>query len=289
MISPRARASVAHAEHRANRGHAEPVSIAGMRRSLPHAAGPVALTVLLACTGTPRSSDAPSPAGSGPVAPASTASTASAVPPSAPTPTASALPTLPAGVPSTYPRDVPAGDVPLRALIPRGTAPEGSWYARTPTGDAIVVAYARRGPDPFRAQRGFVVWRRSAGVAPFWRAIAGVGHAADEGVASTRILIADVTGDGVPDALVNEITGGSGACGTWRVVELEGGAELWNRGLCDAQVVPAADPAGIEITRAVFGPGDAHCCPGATRTTVLTYAGDGRWVVAATKLTPTGA
>ncbi len=262
-----------------------------MRRSLPHAAGPLALTLLLACTGTPRSSDASAPTGSGPAATASPS--ASAVKPSAPTPTTSAAPrrrtTLPAGVPSTYPRDVPAGDVPLRALIPRGTTPEGSWYARTPTGDAIVVAYAGRGPDPFRARRGFVVWRRSAGVAPFWRAIAGVGHAADEGVASTRVLIADVTGDGVPDALVNEITGGSGACGTWRVVELERGAELWNRGLCDAQVVPSADPAGLEITRAVFAPGDAHCCPSATRTTVLTYAGDGRWSSISTKATPAGA
>ncbi len=44
---------------------------------------------------------------------------------------------------------------------------------------------------------------------------------------------------------------------------------------------------GLEITEAVYAPGDAHCCPSAFRTTVLTYAGDGRWTVASKTVTPT--
>lgn len=195
-------------------------------------------------------------------------------------------PELPPGVPATYPKDLPSGDVPLRALIPRGTEVDGSWYATTSAGEAILVAFARPGDDPFRAERGFVVWRRLAQDPP-WVARFGVVHPAEEGVVSTRALIADLTGDGSPDALVNEVTGGSGTCGIWRVVELSTGTEVWNRTLCDAQVLPSADPVGIAITEAVFEPGDAHCCPSGTRTTVLTYRGEARWTVVSNAVTPT--
>ena len=104
---------------------------------------------------------------------------------------------------------------------------------------------------------------------------------------TTQVLTADVTGDGSPEALVNEVTGGSGSCGTWRVLDLASGAEIWRRSMCDARVAPSAHPLGLEITEAVYAPGDAHCCPSALRTTVLTYAGDGRWTVASKTVTPT--
>lgn len=182
---------------------------------------------------------------------------------------------------------MPSGDVPLHTLIPEGATTDGSWYATTSAGEAILVAYALPGSDPFHAERGFVVWRRFTDDPP-WRAMYGVAHPADDGVVSTQALIVDLTGDGSPDALVNEITGGSGTCGTWRVVDLADGYELWDRTLCDAQVVPSSDPVGIEITEAVFRQGDAHCCPSATRTTVLTYTDDRRWTVVSKVLTPAG-
>lgn len=256
-------------------------SIAAMRRAM---LGSVALVALAACTGTAPSTATPTRPVSSTASPiASGSASTTATPGRTPTPE----PELPEGVPATYAGDVPSGDVPLRALIPRDATVDGSWYATTPAGEAILVAFAHPGPDPFRAERGFAVWRRFTERPP-WRALYGVVHPADEGVVATQALIADVTGDGSPDAIVNEITGGSGGCGTWRVVDLAGGSELWNRTLCDAQVVSSSDPIGIEITEAVFKQGDAHCCPSATRTTVLTYAGDGRWTVASRVLTPTG-
>jgi hypothetical protein len=106
-------------------------------------------------------------------------------------------------------------------------------------------------------------------------------------VMATQASIGDLTGDGSPDALVNEVTGGSGSCGTWRVVELSSGTQAWRRSLCDAQIAGSVHPVGLEISEAVYGPGDAHCCPSAIRTTVLTYAGDGRWTVASKTVTPT--
>lgn len=249
-----------------------------MRRLLAFMVGSIMLAALAACGGT-----VPAPDGT-PTTPRPTSSS-SDQPSSTASPDASSAPILPRGVPPSYAQDVPAGDVPLRALIPHGTVADGSWYATTAAGESILVAYARPGADPFRAERGFVLWRRF-GDDPPWRAIFGVHHAADEGFVSTQALIADLTGDASDDALVNEITGGSGTCGSWRVIDLDTGREIWNRTMCDAQVVPSTDPVGIEITEAVFESGDAHCCPSSTRTTVLTYAGGGRWAVASEVVVP---
>jgi hypothetical protein len=259
-----------------------------MRRRLPLAS--LVLVALAACGG--NGSTATSTSG-GPTASQATATADPTAAPStssvtgSPTPEPTTVPVLPAGVPPTYGRDVPSGDVPLKALVPKGSRVEGSWYATTSAGDAIVVAYAQPSGDPFRAERGFVVWRRFAD-APPWRALYGVDHPAEDSVMTTQVLTEDLTGDGSPDALVNEVTGGSGSCGIWRVLDLASGAEIWRRSLCDAQIAPSVHPVGLEITEAVYAPGDAHCCPSAFRTTVLTYAGDERWTVASKTVTPTG-
>jgi hypothetical protein len=220
--------------------------------------------------------------------------TSASVPPSSATPTTQApplsspTPSLPAGVPSAYASDAAAGDVPLEALIPEGADAEGSWYATLPGGDAIVVAYAEPSNDPFRAPRGLVVWRRFD-AAPYWRPVFGLSHPADEGVLAIDAVVADVTGDGSSDALVQESTGGSGACGNWRVIDLAEGTQVWEMAdLCDAQVVPSTQPVGLTLTQAVYKPGDSHCCPSATRTTILSYAGEGHWIVASRTVTPSG-
>src|SRR6478752_10127746 len=67
-------------------------------------------------------------------------------------------PSLPRGLPTAYPSDLPAGDVPVDDLVPSGDEVTGTWYAHTSEGDAIVVAWQRPGPDPFRADRGTAVW-----------------------------------------------------------------------------------------------------------------------------------
>lgn len=250
---------------------------------------PLAATLLLApaCGGS-----APAPVSGVPAPRAASAHPSTPTPidtatPSSPAPTPSPTTALPPGVPASYAHDVPSGDVPLKRLIPPGATPDGSWYASTPAGDAILVAFAMPSSDPFRAARGFVVWRHFP-QAPPWRALHAQLRPEADGVLSIQALAADLTGDGSPDALVEELTGGSGACGTFRAVDLAGGVDLWHEDLCDARVLPSSDPVGIEITQAVFKPGDAHCCPSASRTTVLTYAGNGRWTVASRVTTPTG-
>lgn len=237
----------------------------------------IVLLLALACSGDPAA--APSSAPTHIVTPSATA-TASVTPPSS-------TPSLPAGVPATYGQNVASGDVPLTALVPKTATVDGSWYATLPAGEAIVVTYEEPSDDPFRAGRGIVVWRR-LDTSPFWRATFGLAHTADEGVLSIEALLADVTGDGAADALVMESTGGSGACATWRVLDLSEGTQVWQKDLCDAQVVPSTVPIGLTLTEAVFKPGDSHCCPSATRTTTLSYAGNGQWIVAARKVTPTG-
>ena len=203
-----------------------------------------------------------------------------AAPPTSVTPAPVPQASLPHGMAPTYAPDVAAGDVPLHALVPQGALVTGSWYPTTSAGTDIVVAFADPSADPFRAERGLALWRRFPD-APAWRAVMAIDHPADRGVLSIQMTAAaDVTGDGSADALVFEATGGSGNCGTWRVIDLAAARQVFARALCDGRITVSASPVGLALTRAVFKPGDSHCCPSAMHTSVLTYRGDGRWAVA---------
>ena len=72
------------------------------------------------------------------------------------------------------------------------------------------------------------------------------------------------------------------------MIDLAAARQVFARALCDAQITVSASPVGLTLTRAVFRPGDSHCCPSALRTSVLTYLGEGRWTVASSRTTPTG-
>jgi len=210
--------------------------------------------------------------------------------PSAPAPAASTpptLPSLPRGLPTAYPSDVPAGDVPVGDLVPKGNVVTGTWYARTSSGDAIVVAWQRRGADPFRTDRGIAVWQDGGDPGSPWRPIDAVAFRANrDPVLDLTAVIGDVTGDASDDALVFAETGGSGACGTYFAIDLAEGARVFDRSVCDTRIVPSTDPVGLVVTEAVYAHGDPHCCPSAMRTTVLTYAGGGRWTTASETTTP---
>jgi hypothetical protein len=234
-----------------------PATIAPMRR--PFLA--VVLVVAAACSG----SDA--------------ASSSSQVLPSPP-PGA-----LPVGLPPSFGEAVGRGDVPVAALVPLKAQVTGSWSASTVAGDAIVVAWEMPGGDPFRTDRGIAVWRRfDDGGAP-WRPVWGraypSGHAPVENVGAQ---IADVTGDGSPDAVILAETGGSGACGTTSVVDLAAGATVYRSSGCDRTVAPNVDPPGLLVREAVYRFGDAHCCPSKVRTTVLVDK-DGTWETASVHTT----
>jgi hypothetical protein len=187
---------------------------------------------------------------------------------------------LPAGLPPNFGDAVDAADVPVAALIPlRGTV-TGSWYGTTPEGQAIVVAWAMPGDDPLRRDLGVAAWRRfDDGGAP-WRPVWGEAFPERRAVLGIEGVTADLTDDGADDVLLFAATGGSGACGSYTGVELATGRVILERpDVCDTRIAPGADGHGLTVTAAVFRDDDPHCCPSATRTTTLRYAGDSDWAV----------
>ena len=177
-------------------------------------------------------------------------------------------------MPASYGHDVSARDLPIDQLIPEGDEATGVDRARTRAGEAIVVQFATPGPDPFAQARGFVVWRRSEGAHPPWLAVYGVAHGRRSGVLAISADVTDLTGDGSEDTLVREETGGTGACATYRVIDLAAGAPIWIRSLCDAEVQPNPAPLGLYVVARVYEPGDPHCCPSAISERVLAWSDD---------------
>ncbi len=237
----------------------------------------VAVPLLLALTAVSVAcrSSADEPAATGP-APTTTEASPSPDPsqepaPSvAPTPPAAAIPT---GVPPTYDEDVPARELPVDELIPPGDEVTGVDRATVDDGEAVVLSFATPGPDPLVQARGFVVWRRTIGADPPWRATYGVAHGRRSGVLAISAETTDLTGDGSADALIREDTGGSGACASYRVVDLARGTPLWKRAVCDLEIQPNPDPIGLFEVARIYGPEDAHCCPSSIRERVLTWDG----------------
>jgi hypothetical protein len=185
--------------------------------------------------------------------------------------TTSPTPSIPAGIPPSFDDDVPAADLPMDELIPSGTEVADRLQTTTSAGDAVVIMYAKHGGDPFRRAQGFVVWRRTEGTVPPWRAVFGRTYPKTDGVIAIQGITGDTTGDGSADALLFEATGGVGTCGRWRVVDLAAGTQRWARSLCDAQVDINVDPPGLQVTETVFEPGDSHCCPSSIRTSIWEY------------------
>jgi hypothetical protein len=177
-------------------------------------------------------------------------------------------------VPADYDDDVPASELPVNDLIPRGDQVTGVERAMTAGGEAVVIAFATPSPDPFAQARGFVVWRRTDGADPAWRAAYGLAHGKRDGVLAISTETTDLTGDGSDDALIREETGGSGACATYRVVDLAPGTPLWKRSVCDAEIQPSPEPIGLFEVARIYGPEDAHCCPSSIRERVLTWNGN---------------
>lgn len=239
------------------------------------------VVVLSSCGGDPG--QAPSPPSLTP----GTSRPAISTEPSAPSPTtpSPSVATLPAGVPATYGQDVSARDLPISQLIPKGDEVTGADRARTSAGEAIVIAFATPGPDPFAQARGFVVWRRSEGAQPPWRAVYGLTHGKRGGVLAISADVTDLTDDGSDDTLVREETGGTGACATFRVIDLAAGAPIWTRSLCDAEVQPNPDPLGLYVVARVYEPGDPHCCPSEISERVLAWRDD-RFVEISEIVTP---
>ncbi len=182
----------------------------------------------------------------------------------------------PPGVPPTFPLDVEAADLTFEELVPESAEVTAT---ALPGEDVAIVTWAI-GDDPFRREQGLVVWRRTPGDQPPWVATYGFRDPPRAGVLGIQLDTADATGDGEPDALVFENVGGSGTCGTWRLIALAAGgdAQTYQRDLCDATVEISSRPVGLRLIESVFAPGDPHCCPSGTTTAVLVWNG-ARWKV----------
>lgn len=137
--------------------------------------------------------------------------------------------------------------------------------------DGVAVAYVL-GADPFAAEHGFALWQRFA-EAPAWSVVFAFVDPPREGILGIRLEAGDLTGDGHPEILAFEDRGGTGACGTWRVIAPAPGAagEVFRRTTCDTQIRIAGD--ALEVREAVFEPGDPHCCPSAFRLSTLRWNG----------------
>lgn len=247
-------------------------------RRLPLVLALAVVTVLMAACDNDHEGDGPvtiTPLPSGSPLPSDTEQPSTQPSPSV---TVTPSPELPVGVPTSYDQDVSRQDVPSDALIPAGMELSNRWMTETGAGEVIVVAYFKPSGDPFVQARGLVEWRRDEGAEPPWTPVFGIAHAKDEGILGFEAVVGDVTGDGSDDLLIQEATGGSGACGNWRVIDLAAATERWAKSLCDARVDLHVDPAGIALNEAMYAPEDPHCCPSEFRTTVLVYE-DGRGFV----------
>ena len=93
------------------------------------------------------------------------------------------------------------------------------------------------------------------------------------GVFGIRVEAGELTGDAIPDILSFEDVGGSGACGTYRVIATAAGdaREIFRRDVCDTQI--AISGGDLRIREAVFHGGDPHCCPSAFRESTLRWSG----------------
>ncbi len=168
---------------------------------------------------------------------------------------------VPHGTPPSYDRDLDAASLPADALVPPGTEPTDVWPAISPDGTQFaLIAFAAMSDDPFRRARGLVLWRRFDD-APAWRAVYGVSDPRGAGVLDIHALIGDATGDGSPDAITFEDRGGSGGCGTWRVLDLAANADVFTKRTCDTTIDLSPDPVGLVVRQAIFAAGRRPLLP----------------------------
>lgn len=228
------------------------------------------LVIAPACGGQERTSPTGTPSAS---ATTTTPPSVTATVTSSPSPTASPRPIPPAWA-APIEEDLAPAELDDGALVPPGAELTGRIDLPAGGGlpDQVAVAYAI-GEDPFAREHGFAVWQRFA-EPPYWSVVYAFVDARERGVLGIRLQAGDLTGDGHEDVLVFEETGGSGACGRWRVAAAapEGAVTAFKRQTCDAEFQIRGG--ALELREAVYEPGDPHCCPSAFR--YATYEWNGQ-------------
>ena len=236
----------------------------------------VFVLLVAACDGEAEPPVSPSRS---PATPSPTTPTTAMTPSSSTEPSASGSPTPSPTPPGSIlvETDAEVGDLDTRELAPQGNDVTGRWYGVVGGLDVLVLAVAGEG-DAFSRDRALWRWIARPDLGG-WLGVEMAGFPAGRGVLSIDVAVADVTDDGDDDALVFALTGGSGACGSWSVLDLATAQRVFDRDLCDGSIDAWIDPVGLFVTESIYRQGDPHCCPTARRETVLTYRGDARWAV----------
>jgi hypothetical protein len=148
--------------------------------------------------------------------------------------------------------------------------------------DEIALAWADEGPA--ERSTGLIVWQRFEDES--WHAVYAFTDPPRKGVFGIRLDIGDVTRDAFADVLSLEDVGGSGACGTYRVIAsgMDDASEIFRRDTCDTQIAIAGRD--LRVREAVFHAGDPHCCPSAFRESILRWNGTS-WDEVSTQVVPT--
>ena len=259
-----------------------------MRRLLPFVVS--LLLAGAACTGSEEPTVRPS-AGTGPTTastPSATVSPAATGPSGSPAPAVDPDVQLPTGVSPTVddPADiakVAAGD--LAPLVPSGASYATRSSLSTPDDPIDQIAITWLDGAPLHRRNGLIVWQRLEDDRT-WHAVYAFTDPARMGVFGIRVDAGDLTGDAIPDLLSFEDVGGSGACGTYRVVASTVGdaTEILRRDTCDTQI--AISNRDLRVREAVFEPNDPHCCPSAFRIATLHWDGTS-WDEIASEVVPT--
>jgi hypothetical protein len=240
-----------------------------------------------ACTRTAAPPPTSSPHASSPPPTSPTITPATPVPPSSPTATpVPAKLRLPADAPTTFARPLDPDQVPTAELLAPGAQVTATWTMTPPRDPIALIALAwARGSDPFSQEHGFVVWERLEGQSPPWRAVYAFTDPAARGILAVQLSEGDLTHDGIDDVLTFEDAGGSGACGTWRVIAPSDGSaeQIYHQPTCDTQIVNTGG--SLKVQQAVYQPGDAHCCPSSYLLSTLRWDGSG-WRVQASRSSP---
>jgi hypothetical protein len=248
-----------------------------MRPRRLHATATVVLLSAAACGGAGSASSAASGSSSAP-ATTTTSPAGTGAPVSSEPPASGGAIELPEDAPIAFDSNVDANDLPFEDLVPPGANVGATWVGSITTTNAhestsaAVVAWSRG--DLSSAESGLEIWERfDTTVGDRWRVAYAFTDPAGSDVLGVRFETGDVTGDRSPDVLSFEDVGGSGACGIWRVIRMNVGAEaeIWRRRTCDT-VVRIVDGA-LDVRAAVYAPEDAHCCPSAFRSAKLRWNG----------------
>jgi hypothetical protein len=155
----------------------------------------------------------------------------------------------------------------LTPLVPSGASYASRSALRDPIEQIVLTWFDG---SLLRRRNGLIVWQRSEDE---WRAVYAFTDPVRLGVFGIRVGAGELTGDAIPDVLSFEDVGGSGACGTYRVIATSAGdaSEIFRRDVCDTQI--AISGGDLRIREAVFHAGDPHCCPTAFRESTLRWSG----------------